>query len=112
VVNVTWNDAVAMAQWLCDQEGAVYRLPTEAEWEYAARAGTRSRFHTGEDPEELAPVANLFDQSSAVHWPQWCAHASSISDGVAFTAPVGQFAPNAFGLHERHGNAWEWCADW
>jgi sulfatase modifying factor 1 len=112
VVNVTWNDAIAMAQWLSRQEGAVYRLPTEAEWEYAARAGTRSRFHTGAEPEGLARSANLFDQASAVHWPHWRAFALGVDDGFAFTAPVGQFAPNAFGLYDMHGNAWEWCADW
>jgi sulfatase modifying factor 1 len=112
VVNVTWNDAMAMAAWLGRQEGAVYRLPTEAEWEYAARAGTRSRFHAGDEPEVLIRSANLFDQASAVHWPHWRRFALSGDDGYAFTAPVGRFAPNAFGLYDMHGNAWEWCADW
>ena len=112
VVNVTWNDAVAMAKWLSVQEGATYRLPTEAEWEYAARAGTRSRFNTGDDPRQLLRGANVFDQDAAVHWPHWRAFALNGSDGHAFTAPVGRFAPNAFGLHDMHGNVWEWCADW
>ncbi|RZI71740.1 MAG: formylglycine-generating enzyme family protein [Variovorax sp.] len=112
VVNVTWNDAVAMAKWLSVQEGATYRLPTEAEWEYAARAGTRTRFNTGDDPRRLLQNANVFDQASAPLWPQWRAFALEGSDGYAFTAPVGQFPPNAFGLHDMHGNVWEWCADW
>ena len=112
VVNVSWNDAVAMARWLSATEGATYRLPTEAEWEYAARAGTRTRFHTGDDPRTLLQGANVFDQAAAPHWPRWQAFALDGQDGFPFTAPVGRFAPNAFGLHDMHGNVWEWCADW
>jgi formylglycine-generating enzyme required for sulfatase activity len=112
VVNVSWNDAVAMARWLSAQEGVTYRLPTEAEWEYAARAGTRTRFSTGDDPRTLLHGANVFDQDAAPHWPQWRSFALDGHDGHAFTAPVGRFAPNAFGLHDMHGNVWEWCADW
>lgn len=112
VVNVTWNDAVAMARWLSAKEGVTYRLPTEAEWEYAARAGTRTRFSTGDDPRTLLKGANVFDQDAALHWPRWRAFALDGHDGQAFTAPVGRFAPNAFGLYDMHGNVWEWCADW
>lgn len=112
VVNVTWNDAVAMAAWLSRIEGVRYRLPTEAEWEYAARAGTRTRYHSGDDPRSLARVANVFDADAARHWPAWRARALDAHDGYAFTAPVGRFSPNAFGLHDMHGNAWEWVADW
>ncbi|RYZ12017.1 MAG: formylglycine-generating enzyme family protein [Comamonadaceae bacterium] len=112
VVNVTYADALAMARWLGRVEGAIYRLPTEAEWEYAARAGTRTRFHVGDDPAGLPAVANLFDQDAAVNWPIWRGNALAGHDGFAFTAPVGSFAPNAFGLHDMHGNVWEWCADW
>jgi sulfatase modifying factor 1 len=112
VVNVTWNDAVAMAAWLSRKEGRTYRLPTEAEWEYGCRAGTRSRYHSGDDPASLLGVANTFDADSAVHWPQWRDRATAGHDGHAFTAPVGQFKPNAFGLYDMHGNVWEWVADW
>jgi len=112
VVNVSWNDAVAMARWLSAKEGMTYRLPTEAEWEYAARAGTRTRFQTGDDPRSLLRGANVFDQDAARNWLRWQAFALDGSDGYAFTAPVGRFAPNAFGLHDMHGNVWEWCADW
>jgi sulfatase modifying factor 1 len=112
VVNVTWNDAAALARWLSEVEGRSYRLPTEAEWEYACRAGSRTRYHSGEDPASLARVANVFDRDSAKDWPRWQAFALGTQDGFAFTAPVGSFAPNAFGLHDMHGNVWEWVADW
>ncbi len=112
VVNVTWNDAVAMAKWLSAREGKHYRLPTEAEWEYAARAGTRTRYYSGDDPQSLVKIANTFDADTKKYWPQWDAYALEGHDGYAFTAPVGSFAPNAFGLYDMLGNAWEWCADW
>lgn len=112
VVNVTWNDAQALAAWLSRTEQRRYRLPTEAEWEYACRAGTRSHFHSGDDPASLAAVANVFDADAAANWPAWRAFALPHRDGFAFTAPVGSFAPNAFGLHDMHGNVWEWTADW
>jgi formylglycine-generating enzyme required for sulfatase activity len=112
VVNVTWNDAVALAQWLSKTEGKAYRLPTEAEWEYAARAGTRTRYHSGNDPQSLLAVANIFDADARKNWEKWAPYALTGHDGFAFTAPVGSFAPNAFGLYDIHGNAWEWTADW
>ncbi len=112
VVNVTWNDAVAMARWLSEREGATYRLPTEAEWEYAARAGTRSRFPAGDDPAVLLTSANTFDRETALRWPRWREQAGNGSDGYAFTAPVASFSANAFGLHDMVGNVWEWVADW
>lgn len=112
VVNITWHDAQALARWLSQQEGRSYRLPTEAEWEYACRAGSQTQFHSGDAPASLAAVANLFDQDAAVNWPRWQAQALPYADGFAFTAPVAQFAANALGLHDMHGNAWEWTADW
>lgn len=112
VVNVTWNDAVAMSLWLSEKEGVHYRLPSEAEWEYAARAGTRTRYHNGDEVRELLKVANLFDADAGKNWQKWQSHALSGHDGFAFTAPVGSFASNAFGLYDMHGNVWEWCADW
>ena len=112
VVNVTWNDAVAMSGWLSRTEGHVYRLPTEAEWEYAVRAGTRTRYCSGDDPESLQKVANVFDADAPRNWKKWAGYALAGHDGHAFTAPVGSHAPNAFGLYDMHGNAWEWTADW
>ncbi len=112
VTNVTWNDAHAMARWLSQQEGARYRLPTEAEWEHACRAGQPSQDEAIGSPAALQGRANLFDQDSAALWPHWQQHAMPWRDGFAFTAPVGSFAPNAFGLHDMLGNVWEWVSDW
>ncbi|RYX95217.1 MAG: formylglycine-generating enzyme family protein [Comamonadaceae bacterium] len=118
VLNVTWNDAVAMAKWLTEQEGKTYRLPTEAEWEFACRAGSTTRYHGtpgsagSNDPQSLLKIANTFDADAAVNWPAWQAQALSGRDGYAFTAPVGSFQPNAFGLYDMSGNAWEWTGDW
>jgi formylglycine-generating enzyme required for sulfatase activity len=111
VVNVTWNDAQALAAWLSQQEGRSYHIPTEAQWEYAARAGTTTRYHCGDDPNCLLQVANTFDEAAQPFWPQFATNALPGNDGYAFTAPVASFAPNAFGLYDMHGNAWEWTQD-
>jgi formylglycine-generating enzyme len=112
VVNVTWNDAMAFCQWLGRKEGKKYRLPTEAQWEYACRAGTTTRYHNGDDPDRLAEAANVMDARGETAFPH--VHEMAIPPGEAsrFTVPVGRFPPNALGLYDMHGNAWEWCADW
>ena len=110
MVNVSWNDAIAFCKWLGDKEGKTYRLPTEAEWEYACRAGTTTRYYSGDDPETLAKVGNVVDAAAKAEFPGWT-WAITASDGYVFTAPVGSFKPNAFGLYDMHGNAWQWCAD-
>ncbi len=112
VLNVTWNDAVAMAKWLSEKEGRTYRLPSEAEWEYACNAGQSTLFPAGNDPLALDLTANVFDASSAKLWPQWAKYARPFDDKFPFTAPVGSFEPNGFGLYDMAGNAWEWTADW
>lgn len=115
VVNVTWNDATRFCEWLSKKEGKKYRLPTEAEWEYACRAGTKTRYSSGNDPESLGTVANLADASSVVagqkQFPDYGRFALKVKDGHFTPAKVGSYAPNAFGLHDMHGNVWEWCAD-
>jgi len=110
VVNVSWNDAVAFAEWLGKKEGKTYRLPTEAEWEYACRAGTTTRYFPGDDAEGLAEVGNVADGTSREKYPGW--NAIAARDGFVYTAPVGRYRPNAWGLHDMHGNVWEWCWDW
>lgn len=112
VLNVTWNDAIALANWLSTKEGVTYRLPTEAEWEYACRAGTQTRYVNSDTSGTLSQHANIFAAETAEHWPNWAKFVSKNNDGFAFTSPVGSFQPNAFGLYDMLGNAWEWTADW
>jgi formylglycine-generating enzyme required for sulfatase activity len=111
VVVVTWGDAVAFCDWLSRKEGKTYRLPTEAQWEYACRSGAKTRFCIGDNEEDLKAVGNIADASLKKKWVAmtW---GTGWDDGFPFTAPVGKFQANAFGLHDMHGNAWEWCADW
>ena len=111
VVNVSWNDAVAFAEWLSRKEGKTYRLPTEAEWEYACRAGTTTRYFCGDDAEGLAEVGKRrgWDGPGKVSRLDVTIAAR---DGFVYTAPVGRYRPNAWGLHDMHGNVWEWCWDW
>jgi formylglycine-generating enzyme required for sulfatase activity len=111
VVNVSWNDAMAFCQWLGRKESKTYRLPTEAEWEYACRAGTTTRYHSGDDPETLAQVDNVADGTAKARFPGWT-YTIKASDGFVFTAPVGKFRPNAWGLYDMHGNVYQWCMDW
>jgi formylglycine-generating enzyme required for sulfatase activity len=110
VVGVSWNDADVFCKWLSRKEQRKYRLPTEAEWEYACRAGSVTRFHNGDDPEQLVRVANVSDAALRAEFPRWPKFISG-SDGYPYTSPVGRFDPNAWGLYDMHGNALEWCQD-
>jgi len=111
VVMVTWNDAVAFCSWLSERDAKTYRLPTDAEWEFTCRAGTTTAWTTGQAQESLRGFANLADRSLAresvvkVSTAPW-------DDGHAYTAPVGTFRPNGFGIHDVVGNVYEWCRDW
>lgn len=115
VVNVSWTDAVEFCKWLSRKEKAVYELPTEAEWEYACRAGAKFRFSAGADVKNLASAANVAEQSlrTAIDFEVYKESFIFMpwSDGQAFAGPVGQFDANAFGLHDMHGNVAEWCVD-
>ncbi len=106
VVCVSWNDANAYVKWLSQETGQSYRLPTEAEWEYAARAGTTSARYWGDDPDQACRYANVGDQTVKMAFPDWTIH--DCADGVVYTAPVGSFQPNAWGLKDMLGNVWEW----
>ena len=107
VVCVSWNDAQAFIEWLMEQTGESYRLPSEAEWEYAARAGSTTKYHFGDSESQLCRFANHADSSTGFDWRN-----KSCSDGVGKrTTAVGRYQPNAFGLRDMHGNVWEWGQD-
>ncbi|MHC4574118.1 MAG: SUMF1/EgtB/PvdO family nonheme iron enzyme [Planctomycetota bacterium] len=95
VVNVSWHDAMAFCKWLSRKEGRPYRLPTEAQWEYACRAGTTTRFNTGDTLPKVYHKAQKH---------------KSRPDKVS--TRIGVTPPNAWGLHDMHGNVEEWCYDW
>jgi formylglycine-generating enzyme required for sulfatase activity len=114
---INWDDARAYVAWLSHKTGKNYRLLSEAEWEYATRAGTTARYVLDDDEETLCRHANGGDQTLAAERAKtgipradkmprlWC------SDNYAYTAPVGSLIPNAFGLHDMLGNVEEWVED-
>ena len=109
-VCVSWTDATAYAGWLTRKTGIVYRLPSEAEWEYAARGGTRTARHFGDDASRQCQYANGADET-ANRQGAGLVPAASCRDGYLETAPVGRYEANGFGLHDVLGNAWEWTRD-
>jgi formylglycine-generating enzyme len=102
VVHVSWNDAVEYCRWLSEKKGKSYRLPTEAEWEYACRAGSRTPFNTGDNI--TTSQANYNGHNPYNNNPRGVLRQN--------TVPVDSFAPNAWGLYNMHGNVYEWCSDW
>ena len=95
VINVSWDDARAYVSWLSKESGKAYRLPSESEWEYAARAGSTTKYSWG----------------NAIGTNRANCDNDDCGDSWEYTAPVGSFAPNAFGLYDMHGNVWEWVED-
>ncbi|HUT92151.1 MAG TPA: SUMF1/EgtB/PvdO family nonheme iron enzyme [Thermoguttaceae bacterium] len=102
VVFVSWHDAARFCRWLSEKEGLPYRLPTEAEWEYACRAGTTGDYHTGDS------LPDAFHKNVTESWLP----GSDRGKDTPVKLTVGQTPPNPWGLHDMHGNAEEWCGDW
>ncbi len=129
VVNVSWYDAVSYSNWLSERMGRVkqysgeetivvnpgsngYRLPTESEWEYAAGNGSRHTLYSwGNGKPSGSRGGNVADETAREKNPDWPVF-EGYRDGYVYTAPVGRFEPNDFGLYDMSGNVWEWCWDW
>ena len=109
VTCASWSDAKAYAQWLSQQTGHRYRLPSASEWEYAARAGSEAAQPWGPTGSDACANANVADLSAAHRYPGWVAYACN--DGYVFTAPVGSFKASAFGLNDMLGNVFQWTED-
>ena len=110
-VCVSWNDAIAYADWLSRRTGVRYRLLTETEWEYAARSGSSTARWWGDDRDSLCRRVNGGDRAYTAVMPSDKTANLHCSDGFAYTSPAGRFASNAFGLHDMLGNAWQWTRD-
>ncbi|MEM7012492.1 MAG: SUMF1/EgtB/PvdO family nonheme iron enzyme [Verrucomicrobiota bacterium] len=118
VVGVSWRDAQAYCEWLSKKENAIYRLPTEAEWEYAAKGGADTWFSWGDEARnqihEHANIGNVELEKLRAHATErhWLVNIDKEpADRHVFTAPVGSYKPNGFDLHDMAGNVWEWCQD-
>lgn len=94
IIGISWYDATAYCEWLREKTGENYGLPTEKEWEYSCRAGTKTEWSFGDDEKKLEKYA-WYDENS---------------NGT--THEVGKKLPNPWGLYDMHGNVWEWCEDW
>ncbi len=94
IAEISWEDAIAYCKWLSKKTKENYKLPTEKEWEYACRAGTKTKWSFGDDESELEKYAWYDDNSDRT------------------THIVGKKSPNPWGLYDMHGNVWEWCEDW
>lgn len=108
VVCMSWNDANEYISWLNKKEGKNYRLPTEAEWEFAARSRGKEYKHSWGNKEFSGNIADEATKKGISGFPTW----DGYNDGYPFTSPVGSFKPNELGIYDMSGNAYEWTADW
>ncbi len=111
VACIRWSDAKAYVSWLAGRTGKKYRLLTEAEWEYAARAGSDGLYTWGDDASVACKFANIHDVTGAKTKAVLAYGPAPCDDGFEIVAPVGSRAPNAFGLYDMIGNVWEWVED-
>ena len=109
VVCVSWRDASEYAAWLSRKTSQRYRLPSDSEWEYAARAGSAASRPWSSNTAAACTAANVADQTAAKQFPGWKVH--PCSDGYVYSSPVGSFQPNEFGLYDMLGNVFEWVQD-
>ena len=117
VACVSWNDTQKYLEWLNGETKPEkpYRLPSEAEWEYAAR-GNQAKgdkdgaYPWGQKGSDGCDYANMADKKAKAKNPSWTT--ADCDDGYLYTAPIGKFKPNGYGLYDMHGNVWEWCQDW
>jgi len=109
MTNISHRDAVAYADWISSQTGFAYRLLSEAEWEYAARAGSQDKFFFGNEDLKLCEYANVADKTMRTRFRDWSVLACE--DGYVRTAPVGSYQPNQFGIFDTYGNVAEWVLD-
>lgn len=109
VIYVNFEMAQGYAKWLSEKTGQRYRVPSEAEWEYAARGGAATPWFWGTDPKQACEFGNVGDESIKEEHPDWPRH--DCNDGFKKTAPVGSFKPNGFGVYDTVGNVWEWVED-
>ena len=107
VISVSWEDAKSFIAWWSEVTGHAYRLPTESEWEYAARAGSVTKYHFGNAESQLCRYANHADRDSIWDWRNKACSDPHFGE----TSPVGRYEPNQFGLYDMLGNVWEWVED-
>jgi len=112
VIRVTWQNAMAFCEWLSRHSGQKFTLPTEAQWEWACRAGTNTPLWYGDVNSDFSKLANLADERIVSlcrrDSPKWIPNIDGVNDGSVISDNVGKYAPNAWGLHDMHGNVAEW----
>ncbi len=110
VMNVSWRDAQGYVDWLSEETGEAYRLPSESEWEYAVRGGTEMARYWGKSASKQCRYANGADREAKKRYSVWT-WAVSCNDGQVHTSQVGGYKKNKYGLHDVLGNVWEWVED-